>query len=85
MKSSGVYTSTMNAQLLSQARRLSTQDQLELMEALWEGIATRDEAPGPTAAQKAELDRRLADHEANPDDVVSWSNAKASALARIGQ
>lgn len=75
----------MNAQLLSQARQLSIQDQLELAEALWEGIATRGEAPGPTTAQKAELDRRLADHEAKPDDVVSWSDVKASALARIGQ
>lgn len=74
----------MNAQLLSQARQLSTKDQLELVEALWEDIATRDEAPGPTAAQRVELDRRLAEHEANPDDVVSWSDAKASALARIG-
>lgn len=75
----------MNAQLLSQARQLSTEDQLELAEALWDGIAARGEAPSPTAAQKAELDRRLADHEANPDDVVSWSDVKASARARIGQ
>lgn len=85
MKSLGVYTSAMNAQLLSQARQLSTKDQLELVEALWDGIAKRDEAPGPTVTQRVELDRRLADHEANPDDVVSWSDAKASALARIGQ
>jgi putative addiction module component (TIGR02574 family) len=30
-----------------------------------------------TAAMKAELDRRLADHEANPDDMVSWAEVKA--------
>lgn len=45
-------------------------------------------APGNTDvtdAQKAELDRRLADHEANPDDVVPWSEVKAYALARIGR
>lgn len=75
----------MNTQLLSQARQLSIQDQLELVEALWDGIAKHNAAPGPTDTQKAELDRRLADHEASPDDVVPWSEVKASALAQIGQ
>lgn len=75
----------MNAQLLSQVRQLSVQDQLELVEALWESIAKRNAVPGPTDAQKTELDRRLAEHEASPDDVVSWSEVKASALAHIGQ
>lgn len=75
----------MNTKLLSQARQLSIQDQLELVEALWDGIAKRNAAPGPTDPQKAELDKRLADHEANPDDVVSWGEVKASALTHIGQ
>jgi putative addiction module component (TIGR02574 family) len=79
------YTSMMNAQLLSQARQLSVQGQLELVEALWDGIAKRNAVPAPTDAQKAELNRRLADHEANPDDVVSWSEVKAAALAHIRQ
>ncbi|MDO9452839.1 MAG: addiction module protein [Stagnimonas sp.] len=73
----------MNTQLLSQARQLSVEDQLELVEALWDGIAKRNAVPGPTDVQKAELDRRLADHEANPDDVVSWNEVKASALAQL--
>jgi putative addiction module component (TIGR02574 family) len=30
-----------------------------------------------------ELDRRLADHEAHPDDVVAWEQVKAEALARM--
>lgn len=75
----------MNSHLLDQARHLSVQDQLELVEALWNGIADRNAIPPPTGAQKTELDRRLADHEANPDDVVAWSEVKASALARIGR
>lgn len=75
----------MNAQLLSQARLLSAEDQIELVEALWDGIAARSEAPPPTDAQMAELDRRLADHQARPDDVVPWGEVKASALARIGK
>lgn len=75
----------MNTHLLDQARQLSVQDQLELVTVLWDDIAKRDVIPPPTDAQKAELDRRLADHEANPDDVVPWDEVRTSALARIGR
>ncbi|MBL6750482.1 MAG: addiction module protein [Nevskia sp.] len=75
----------MNANIFDQVRRLSVEEQLELVEALWTDIAKRNAAPAPTDAQKAELDRRLADHDARPDDVVPWSEVKASALARIGR
>jgi Putative addiction module component len=40
---------------------------------------------GPTDAHRAELDRRLVDHAANPDDVVPWDEVKDSALTRIGR
>ena len=75
----------MNTQLLSQARQLSVQDQLELAEALWDGIAERNAIPGPTEAQKAELDRRFEELKANPDDIVPWSEVRAAALAHIGR
>ena len=75
----------MNAQLLSQARQLSVQDQLELAEALWDGIAERNAIPGPSDAQKAEFDRRFDELQASPDDVVPWSEVKAAALAHIGR
>ncbi len=75
----------MNMHLLNQARQLSVEDQLQLVEALWDNIVKRDAVPAPTDAQKAELDCRLAEHEANPDDVIPWSEVKASALARIGR
>lgn len=82
---SQVYTQAMNTHLLDQARQLCVQDQLALVEALWDDIAKRNAVPPPTAAKQEELERRLADHEANPDDVVPWSEVKASALARIGR
>jgi putative addiction module component (TIGR02574 family) len=74
----------MNAQLLSQARQLSLQDQLELLGTLWEDISKIDAIPGPTDAQKAELDRRLADHLAEPHDVIAWHEVKADVLAQLG-
>jgi putative addiction module component (TIGR02574 family) len=75
----------MNTQLLAQARQLSIVEQIELIETLWNDIVKRNAVPPPTEAQLAELDRRLAEHEANPDDVVPWSEVKAAALTRIGR
>ncbi|MDP3616348.1 MAG: addiction module protein [Rhodoferax sp.] len=75
----------METELLDQARHLSVQKQLELMEGLWDNISKCGAFPAPTNAQKAEIDRRLADLEANPDDVLPWSEVKAAALAHIGR
>lgn len=75
----------MNAQLLEQARVLAIDEQIELVEAIWDGIVSRGAVPPLTEPQSAELDRRLADHLANPDDVVSWAEVIAAALAKIRQ
>ena len=62
--------------------RLSIAERLLLVEELWDSIA----ADTPlTDAQRAELDRRLADHEANPDDVVSWEDIQPSITARLNR
>lgn len=60
--------------------RLSVEERLTLVEELWESIA--EDTP-LTDAQRAELGRRLAQHEANPDDVVPWEQIKASITARL--
>jgi putative addiction module component (TIGR02574 family) len=75
----------MNTSLFDQVRQLSVEEQIELVEALWDNIVERNALPGPTEAQKAELDRRLSEHAAQPDDVVPWSEVKDSALTRIRQ
>ena len=75
----------MNTQLLQQARVLNIDEQIELAEAIWDGIVSRGVAPPLTEGQKMELDRRLADHLANPNDVISWDEVKAAALAKIKQ
>lgn len=73
----------MNAQLLQQASVLDIDEQIELVEAIWDGIVSRGAVPSLTETQKAELDHRLADHLANPNDVIPWSEVKAAALAKI--
>ena len=52
----------MNTQLLQQASVLDIDEQIELVEAIWDGIVSRGAAPALTDTQKTELDRRLADH-----------------------
>lgn len=65
--------------------RLSVEDRIALATAIWESIAAEPHPPLLTEAQRLELKRRLADHAANPDDVVPWEQIKSEALARFKQ
>lgn len=75
----------MNARLLDQARKLSVNEQIELVEALWDNIVERDAVPPMTQSQAAELDRRIADHEEHPEEILSRDEVKAEALQRTGE
>jgi putative addiction module component (TIGR02574 family) len=63
--------------------RMSVEDRIALATAIWDSIAAETHPPLLTEAQRLELDRRLADHAANPDDVTPWEQVKAEALARF--
>ena len=52
--------------------RLQIEERLALVEDIWDSIAADSAALPLTNAQRAELDRRLAEHETSPDDVVPW-------------
>jgi putative addiction module component (TIGR02574 family) len=62
---------------------MNTEDRIALVQAIWDSIADQPHPPLLTEAQREELQRRLEDHEANPDDVVPWEQIKAEALARF--
>jgi putative addiction module component (TIGR02574 family) len=66
----------MDSQFVNQVRALPLEQRIELIDALWESLAEEGYQPPLTPAQAAELDRRLADHRNNPDDVVSWESIK---------
>lgn len=54
-----------------------------LVHEICDSIAAETAVMPLSDAQRAELDRRIADDDANPDDVVSWDEVKAKALARL--
>lgn len=58
-------------------------DRIRLVQEVWDRIVDLDEGPGLDDALEAELDRRIAEDAAAPDDVVSWAVVKAEALARL--
>jgi putative addiction module component (TIGR02574 family) len=67
---------------LSQITSLSVDDRLRLVEAIWDSIAADGTQPKLTEAQRQELDRRLANHVASPDDVVPWEEVRSEARTR---
>jgi putative addiction module component (TIGR02574 family) len=58
--------------------RLRLEERLSLVEELWDSIAADSEEVPLTGPQGVELDRRLADHEADPTDVTSWDEVRSS-------
>jgi len=65
-------------------RRLSVRERLQLVEDLWDTIAEEapDEALPATPELAAELDRRVAEHEANPQASVPWEQVRDELLGR---
>ncbi len=65
----------MNAHLLTKALKLSPSDRLQLIEALWETLSEEDIPVTPE--ERALLDARLADLDANSGDQSPWPEVRA--------
>jgi len=63
--------------------RLGVEERIALVEEIWNSIAADSAAVPLTTPQRDELDRRLADHAAHPNAVVSWDEVKASLDERL--
>jgi putative addiction module component (TIGR02574 family) len=70
---------------LARIRTMSRDDRIRLVQAIWDEIAAEQAQDRVTDAQKLELERRLADDEANPDDGIPWDEIRAEARARSRQ
>jgi len=64
--------------------RLPIEERLTLVEEIWDSIAADSGAIPLSDAQRTELAKRIAEDDANPDDVVSWDQVKSSSLSRLG-
>lgn len=68
----------MSAVDLREILKLSVAERLQLVEDIWDSIASSPEVLPVTEAQKQELDRRLAEYRANPTAGRSWEELRAS-------
>ena len=67
----------MTETLLADALALSPEDRLELMHRLWESLRKDEYAFPLTDEQRAELDRRSAEMDADPQLGSPWEDVKA--------
>jgi putative addiction module component (TIGR02574 family) len=67
----------MNQDLVAEILALPASDRILLVEAIWESIAAAPEALQLEQWQKDELDRRLAEFEADPDSGATMEKVFA--------
>ena len=66
--------------------QLDVKQRLALIEEIWESIdADTSDAVQLFDAQRAELQARVAEDDADPDDVVSWQDVKRFASSPGGK
>jgi putative addiction module component (TIGR02574 family) len=63
--------------------RLSVAERIAIIQEIWDSIADEIEKAPLTEAQRQDVDRRLAAHEANPEAAIPWNQVEADALARL--
>jgi putative addiction module component (TIGR02574 family) len=74
--------------LLDELMQLSPAERLDIADRLWESVdpndpALADDLAPLTEEQMAEIDRRLAEHERNPERAKPWNEVLARLRARF--
>jgi putative addiction module component (TIGR02574 family) len=65
--------------------KLDLNERLALVEEIWATICADARRFPLSQPQRIELDRRVADDDEFPDDVVSWDEVRASIRVRLGR
>jgi putative addiction module component (TIGR02574 family) len=68
----------------TEALQLSVPERIQLVEEIWDTIASVPEAITLTAAQRVELDRRLKDYRQNKTAGSPWTDVRGRILKRTG-
>ena len=69
-----------SSSLPPEIRDLSIPERVHLVEQIWDSIVEDEQAFRLTDAQTAELDRRIAAHEASPNRGKPWDDVKKRLL-----
>lgn len=67
---------------LSQITALSLEERLWLVQAIWDSIPPEQIPVDLSEDQKRMLDRRRAELDANPDNVLTWEQIKSHVLRK---
>ncbi len=71
--------------LLAELFRLSPAERIQLAEDLWDSVAAGNaEPPQLSDGERAEIERRLADHLRNPSSAAAWPDVRARLWSRLG-
>lgn len=71
--------------VVSEVGTWSVEDRLRLMDAIWDDLLNQGHDPGLSDEQLEEIRRRIAEDDADPDDVVTWEEVNADLLKRVGR
>jgi putative addiction module component (TIGR02574 family) len=61
---------------------MSVEERIALVKDIWDSVAIEAGLLPPSTEDKAELDRRLAEDDAKPEDAIAWESIKAESHAR---
>jgi putative addiction module component (TIGR02574 family) len=56
---------------------LSIAQRIELVETLWDSVAVEAQTLPLQEQERLEIELRLSEHKANPEDTVSWDRVKS--------
>jgi len=65
--------------------RLTFDQRIILVQEIWDMISTESHPPLLSESQRKELERRVAEDDAAPDDIISWEQVKSETLSRLRQ
>lgn len=74
----------MSTSSLFELLKLSEAERIQLAQDLWDSIPPASEALPLTEEQRQELERRLAEHRADPSSAIPWEEVRARLRERFG-